>query len=528
MKRRDFINTLGTGAILPFMLQGLQVRAFGQQSPLLNMLADVACEDRILVMVQLVGGNDGLNTVIPLDQYANYKAARPNLAIDETTALKLTDATALHPNLTGIHKLYKDGLVNIIQNVGYPGQDLSHFRSTDIWLTASDSDKVISSGWLGRWLDTQYPGFPKGYPNTTMAHPVAIQIGNVISTSLASTTANTGLAFNDPKNFSNINNYGVGSASNTRFQYQLSYIRETGLQIQNFAKPVMDAANKVANKSLLYPAKNKNQLADQLKIVAQLIAGGLKTRVYIVTQTGYDTHASQNTAKPGSPFAHPVLLQQLSEAISAFQDDITLLGVHEKVVGMTFSEFGRRIKENANIGTDHGVAAPLFVFGSNIQSGIVGTNPILPSGGDITFEDNIAMKYDFRSIYASILKDWFCVPNNDIKDILYHEFPILPIIKGSTTSSVHNKQVNSSTTLLVSTPNYTTDSVVITFYSDGLPLKLSLFDSTGREVEVLVQNTLPVGEHSIAYNFSGLSNGKYYLQIQTSRTQNTTPIIIAR
>jgi len=160
----------------------------------------------------------------------------------------------------------------------------------------------------------------------------------------------------------------------------------------------------------LYPTAKTNPLADQLKIVAQLIAGGLKTRIYVVNISGFDPHSYQTTGGNGSPTPHGTFLGQLIVALNAFQDDLKLLGVHDRVMGMTFSEFGRPIKSNSRAGTDHGAAAPLFVFGSNVVSGVLGTTPDIPTS--VSPEDNVPMQYDFRSVCASLLKDWFCVPWN--------------------------------------------------------------------------------------------------------------------
>ncbi|MFM8437973.1 MAG: DUF1501 domain-containing protein, partial [Candidatus Kapaibacterium sp.] len=188
---------LGAGAALPMALSGMKVTAFSR-SPLLDMLARVECEDRILVLVQLAGGNDGLNMIIPLDQYALYKAARPAIAVPETgtgAALKLTSATGIHPQMAAMQQMYANGLMRVIQNVGYPMPDNSHFRSTDIWMSASDSATVVETGWLGRWLDSVYPGFPAGYPSASMPHPVAISVGNFVTLSTESPTANVAMAF---------------------------------------------------------------------------------------------------------------------------------------------------------------------------------------------------------------------------------------------------------------------------------------------------------------------------------------------
>lgn len=516
---------MGTGAMLPVMLGGFKVKAFGGQTPFLNLLANVACEDRILVLVQLAGGNDGLNTVIPLDQYSAYKAARPNIAIADTAALKLTNATGLNPNMTGMKQMYDEGKLRVVQSVGYPTPDFSHFRSTDIWVTASDYDQIINTGWLGRWLDTQYPGFPIGYPNSNMPHPVALQIGNTVSTSLEAAQANMGMAFDPKTALTNIVNYGNGAQTNTRFLKELAYIRETGLQIKNFATPVVNAA-KAVNKSSLYPAANQNPLADQLKVVAALIAGGLKTRVYIVTQPGYDTHSNQNSGGTGTPYSHPTLLQQLSQAITAFQDDLRLLNLEDKVTGMTFSEFGRRIKQNGSNGTDHGAAAPLFVFGTSVVSGVLGNNPTIP--GSVTLEDNVPMQYDFRSIYASVFRDWLCVPEADVKKLLYKDFSYLPVIKSNNPVSVQENGEAVNTTLLQCSPNPAGEYTRVKFQADGSPLRLSLFDHTGREIAVVVEATVSTGEHEIQYNTSALASGNYYWRVQSSRIQHTSPMMVVR
>ncbi|MBL7999418.1 MAG: DUF1501 domain-containing protein [Candidatus Kapabacteria bacterium] len=524
MKRRNFLSILGTGAALPVMMNGLCVRAFASDTPFLSLLANVACEDRILVLVQLAGGNDGLNTVIPLDQYSVYKAVRPNIAVAETAALKLTNATGLHPNMTGMQQLFTQGKLRVVQSVGYPTPDFSHFRSTDIWLTASDYDKIIDTGWLGRWLDTQYPGFPAGYPNAAMPDPVAIQIGNTVSTALEAKQANMGMAFTDPKTYFNINNYGAGTQQNTRFLQELDYIRQTGLQIQNFATPVKNAAAKATNKSSLYPAANQNPLADQLKIVAQLIAGGLRTRIYIVTHSGYDTHSSQNNAGSGTPFSHPQLLQQLSQAISAFQDDLRLLGIEDKVTGMTFSEFGRRIKQNGSNGTDHGAAAPMFIFGSNVQSGILGANPSIPAA--VTLEDNIPMQFDFRSVYASLFRDWFCVNESDVKSLLFADFPYLPIMKTSKPTDVNEQGESVNQAKLSVSPNPAMNEIRVRYISEGNPVRISLFDYTGREIEVVDSMTPQHGEHELSIDVSQHCSGNYYCRVSSSKSHSVIPFVI--
>lgn len=526
MKRRNFIKATAPAAVLPFMMNGFSLKAFGRSPFLDEIIAADPCSDRVFVIIQLTGGNDGLNTVIPLDQYSLYKNARSNIAVAETgtaAALKLTDATGLHPQMGGMQQLYNNGQLRVIQSVGYPTPDFSHFRSTDILLTASDNDKIISTGWIGRYLDNEYPGYPGNYPNPAMPDPLAIQIGSVISTGFEGPTANVGMAFTDPNTFYNIVNEKTADSTGVRAGQELAFVRKIGQQITKFAAPVKAAAGKAKNKSSLYPAAKSNLLADQLKIVAQLIAGGLKTRIYMVSLGGFDTHASQATGGTGI-VSHGTLLNQLSVGITAFQDDLRLLGVQDRVLGMTFSEFGRRIKSNSSGGTDHGAAAPFFVFGTNVQPGIMGTNPIIPANP--TSEDNIPMQYDFRSVYASILKDWFCASDTALKVSLFKDFQMLPIVKGST--GVDELGNPTGVALLGNYPNPFGNSSVIRFRSGGNHLEINVFDNTGRSVASLVDRTLPAGEHEVSFDASSLPSGNYYCRLQSGVYQEMKQMLIVK
>ncbi len=530
MKRRSFISMMGAGTVLPFMLGGMKLKAF-TQSPFLSMIDSIACDDRILVLVQMAGGNDGLNTIIPLDQYSNYKAARPNIAVPDSgsgAALRLTNATGLHPQMSELFNRYNSGMVKVVQSVGYPVPDTSHFRSTDIWMSASDSDKIVETGWLGRWLDSKYPGFPSGYPNQWMPHPIAIQVGNFVSLTTEAATANMAMAFSNPTTFYNIVNYGEGTQKNSRFLDELDFVRKTGMQIQHFATPVKDAASKAKNLSTKYPAANAgNTLSDQLKIVAQLIAGGLKTRVYLVTQPGYDTHANQLNGGNGTPYSHPQLLNQLSVALDAFMDDLKLLNIDQKVVGMTFSEFGRRMQQNGSNGTDHGAAAPLFVFGTNVLGGkVLGANPVIPA--TVTGNDNVPMTYDFRSVYATLLRDWLCVNEADVRTLLMGDYPYLPLINSSTASDVREDASVISQDILSCAPNPASSRVNLSIEADGSVARLSLFDHTGREVDVVFEQQLSAGPHTLQYDASGLVSGNYYWRIQCASRIQTVPMMVVR
>ena len=243
----------------------------------------------------------------------------------------------------------------------------------------------------------------------------------------------------------------------------------------------------------------------------------------MVSLGGFDTHAYQVSGGTGIT-SHGTLLNQLSVGISAFQDDLKLLGIQDRVLGMTFSEFGRRIKSNASGGTDHGAAAPFFVFGTNVQPGIMGTNPIIPTNP--TSEDNVPMQYDFRSVYASILKDWFCASDTALKAALFKDFQMLPIVKGST--GVDELYNSTGVALLGNYPNPFGSSTLIRFRSAGNHLQIGIFDNTGRNVASLVDRTLPAGEHEVSFDASSLPSGNYYCRLQSGVYQEMKQMLIVK
>ncbi|MBL7784780.1 MAG: DUF1501 domain-containing protein [Chitinophagales bacterium] len=425
MKRRDFLKYTTGSVVLPTLLNGFCVQTLAA-SPFIAATANTAVEtDRVLVLVYLYGGNDGLNTVIPLDKYAALNNVRSNVIIPENAVLPLNGVTTigLHPAMTGMQQLFNDGKLKIIQSVGYPNPDFSHFRSTDIWLTASNTDQYLSTGWMGRYLEQQYPGYPVDYPTTDMPDPLAIGIGSNQSLLFQGEVANTCMAVSDPTWFYNLATGTTEPTPNTQWGEQLAYLRLIAQQSNTYGTTVQNAYYASANLGS-YPSDN--QLAEQLRIVARLIAGGLKTRVYLVGIDGFDTHAGQVESWDTTQGAHAQLLSKLSGAISAFMNDLSLLQLDHRVVGMTLSEFGRRIISNGSTGTDHGTSSPHFVFGTPIAGGVLGVTPDIPATSDE--DDNIPHQYDFRSIYATMLSEWLCNSPEDTQSVLLQDFATLPIL----------------------------------------------------------------------------------------------------
>jgi len=427
MKRRAFIKNTLAGVVLPSFINGIPLKALAG-TPLMSALSNYMDDDRVLVLIQLAGGNDGLNTVIPFDQYSLYNAARNNIALPEDKVLRLNgfDRTALHPALAEMQQLFNNGKLGIVQAVSYPKPNFSHFRATDIWMTASDSDKVVNTGWAGRFLNQQFPSFPANYPNAQMPDPLAIQVGSVVSATFQGPAFTMGLAISNPSSFYNLIEGKVNVDSNTRWGEQLDYLEEMSLKTDQYAAVIKKAALKVTKQSDKYPAAGKNPLADQLKIVARLIAGGLRTKVYMVNTGSFDTHAKQTDEADKTIGTHANLLKRVSEAVNAFMDDLNYLQVGDRVMGMTFSEFGRRIKSNASGGTDHGAAAPVFYFGNKVKSAVIGNNPTIPT--NVTVNDNVPMQNDFRSLYTSVLQNWFNLQPADVQQVLNGTYPVLNMV----------------------------------------------------------------------------------------------------
>ncbi len=520
MKRRDFLRYTVPAAAASTVIGGIPVRTMGMESPLIQALMGMSTDtDHVLVLVQLSGGNDGMNMVIPIDTYSSYQNARSNVAIPQNKILSLNGKTGLHPAMTGIHNLYNEGKATVVQAVGYPQPDFSHFRATDIWMSASDSNQFVNSGWMGRYLDYEYPGFPSGYPNSSVPDPLGIQIGSVTSLTFQGPQVSMGMSISDPTNFYNLINGIQDPAPNSPAGFELTYIRTVARQTQQYSDVIKTAAQKVTQQST-YPTNNP--LADQLKIVARLVKGGLKTRVYMVSIGGFDTHSVQVNQTDTTTGAHATLLQRVSDAIKAFMDDLKFLGVQRRVLGMTFSEFGRRIKSNSSLGTDHGAAAPVILFGEYVNPGVVGNNPTIPSNANVN--DNIPMQYDFRSIYSSILEKWFCVDNTTLQTVMLKNFQSLPVVK---TNSCNSTLPDLTDKLLVKNyPNPFAGSTTITFQTEGGHTSIMIIDTLGRVLKTLIdQEYSGPGQYNISFNADKLAAGVYYARLQNGPIQQVRAML---
>ena len=428
MNRRKFLGDTALFSV-PLMIQGIPVFAGdGVLHPLLQALAMPAANcDRILVVIQMNGGNDGLNMVVPLDRYTELTNARASILLPSASVLPLTGTatTGLHPSMTGLKNLYDAGKVNLVQGVSYPNPNFSHFQAQDIWFTGSNVLPSPSTGWLGRQLDLANPGFPNGYPNPSNLDPLAIQIGGALPLSLAGPNINMGYNAPNPTSLINVATGTPGPAPVSDYGTELTFLRLMKDQSNAYTSRISTAYAAQTTLSTMYAASG-NTLSDQLKIVARLIGGGLKTPVYIVNHPDtFDTHVDQVTAGNTILGSHANILAKLSVAISAFQDDITLMGKHTKVTGMTFSEFGRRVISNTSYGTDHGSGAPVIFFGAMLNGGVTGTSPVLPTNP--TSSTQVPLQYDYRQLYATVMQKWLCMSPAESQTVLNGTFATVPI-----------------------------------------------------------------------------------------------------
>ncbi len=432
MNRRKFLGNAALFSV-PLMLRGIPVFAGdGALHPFLQALSGPAAEcGKILVVIQMNGGNDGLNMVIPLDKYSSLANARASVLIPANKVLALTgtSATGLHPAMTGIRDLYNDGKVNFVQGVSYPNPNFSHFQAQDIWFTASNTLPTPDTGWLGRDLELTNPGFPIGYPNAANPDPLAIQIGGALPLLLQGSKINMGYNAPNPAALVSVATATPAPAPANDYGTELTFLRLMKDQSNAYTTRITASYAAQQTLSTLYPDTG-NTLSDQLKVVARLIGGGLSTPVYVVNHpNSFDTHVDQVNSADHSIGYHADILNKLSVAITAFQNDISLMGKADKVTGMTFSEFGRRVISNTSSGTDHGSGAPVIFFGAGIEGGITGTSPELPATP--TSNTQVPLQYDFRQLYATVMQKWLCLTPQESQSVLNGTYTTVPIFKDS-------------------------------------------------------------------------------------------------
>lgn len=499
--RKAFLGLSGIMAGAGIMIGSTPIRATAVH-PVLEYLMGLET-DRVLVIIQLNGGNDGLNTVIPIENDTYYKF-RPTLGIRSNDAFKLNNEVALHRGLRNFEPLWKEGKMGIIRNVGYPDPNMSHFRSTDIWVTGTDSNVFESTGWLGRFMDkTQEDNNP---------YPIAVQVGANQSLIFQNGSAPMSMNLNNPDTFERLSRegkyYKTDNYPNNASGIEQSWVRTLANKSYIFAGAIHEASKKATNE-VEYPQSNNwgLRLGVNLAITAQLIKGGLKSRIYLVELNGFDTHAMQANM-------HHDLMTMLSESVMAFYADLAKKGMASNVLTMTFSEFGRTLRENGSAGTDHATSAPMFLFGEEAKGGLIGKAPSLT---DLDSRGEMKFEYDYRQVYSSVLQDWFGVSDKQSSDILKRDFGNMglirnPIITSLTETEEQTKEFN----LHQNYPNPFNPSTTISYTLNRTErVRLRVFDTNGRLVRTLVDADQHAGTHEVRFDAFNLASGVYLYTLES-------------
>ena len=515
MKRRDFIKSTfalsAIGSCLPTYLLGSNGRFNFRNSNIIS--------DKIVIFVKMNGGNDGLNTLIP-HQNVSYYDLRPSIAISGGELHPITDTLGFHPALNNWQELFNAQKMAIIQGVGYQNGNLSHFRSSDIWDTGSNEDIELKTGWLGRLLETEYPDFPNNSPE----HPLAIQYNSANLLEFKTTDSNTGLYIYDPDIMESIitGNYIDNINQNIPDTYggnELAFIKELDYMAFNYCQILSDSAQNAPNTIFSYPTTN---IGDQFKITSKLITGGLSTPFYRLYQNGYDTHIDQLSR-------HEQLLSELSSALNVFINEMETLGLLDRILIITTSEFGRRVYENGSGGTDHGTSAPLFIFGSKINSGIYGVDPDF---NQLDENDNPLVQFDYRQIYTSIITDWFGLNQSVANQIFSENFNRISFVNTNMSSGnyIRPRRVEIQDPY----PNPFNNSITLNYkLSKDSNVEIVIYDIRGNLVKNLFSGEQISGFKSIKWNAidntgKKVSAGEYLAQIKIGDFTQTKKMIFVK
>lgn len=482
--RRDFLSTLGIAGGIGLGLG--KHNLFAMASPLLTTIND---NERILVLVRLKGGNDGLNTIIPVYDYGTYKNNRPNIHIKQNDLINLSSEFAIPKTMNSLLPLWNEGSMKVVNSVGYDNHNLSHFTSSDIWNSANTNIESTTdqSGWLGRYLENQNPDYLNNLPQV----PGAIKISSGSSIAYYNKDKiDLAVNFNSASRLLEISEKGyyfdtTNLPDDCTYGDQIGYLRKIMNLTYQYA-PAISKAYKNAENQANY---KENELSRQLAIVARLIKGRLGTKLYMVTLDGFDTHENQNQD-------HPKLVNYIAESISEFYNDLKIQGFDQKVLTMTFSEFGRRLKENTG-GTDHGTASPVLMFGPALNgNGFVGQATNLE---DLDQNNNLKHHTDFRSVYASLLESWLCIKPDVVNELLNDNFERLPL--GIDCSNVATYQLEKPIAMLqhkVYPSDNNTHTIEITIKKAG-KVKAEIYSLIGTKIYDLGENYLLDGSHKFQY-----------------------------
>ena len=537
MKRRNFIKLTSTASAISLLPS--QVTA---SLNIAKSFLDCTISNRKLVLINLAGGNDGLNTIIPINYYDIYSNLRPSIKVPSNglnsyinldNTLDETQQIGLHPSLTGFKNLYDNDLLRIIQSVGYPSQNKSHFASTDIYSTANDGnswDNGNNSGWIGRFMESYYADLIQN------SYPLGVEIGSKSNSLGFHGESEHGLSVNingqDPSGFYSLISGMAGEPPSnipiSDYGHELEYIIQTDALSNMYSEAISNSFNNGQN-AVSYP---DTDISNQLKTVARLISGGLESKVYMVKLAGFDTHFGQNQAENDILGDHNDLLTKLSSAITAFMSDLSAMNLKNDVVGLTYSEFGRKAAENGSLGTDHGEIAPMFVFGAPVKGGVSGLNPNLNEANENNGYQIQTVQFDYRDTLGTLIQDYLGADNlaldatffnntlnqsfseTKINDLIKSEFSVATNCYSNTLTNNRDK----NKIFYIINPVYN-DLIIKSKNQEYSSFKYELYDMSSKLVS---KGTSLINE---TISISNLINGIYILNLSTNEKSEAHRII---
>lgn len=565
MKRRKFIKNIGLGAAVPIALNGMPLHIPAADSPL-NRMALNSTNNNVLVIIQLIGGNDALNTFVPIHDYDEYARLRPNLAIpkegnrayiplDSTVASEAQ--VGLHPDMVDFKELYDSGRASVFQSVGYENMSGSHFRGTDIIFQGIDGESPdLDSGWMGRYIGADYAplAFPDDFPSEEHPHPIALETGSGTSSLLlhpgsVPTSISIG---NNPNDIGSIIRSldGFGEAADiltrgkapdflngTFYKEELDAILSIENQTEVYFQKISELYENSAESTVEYPTeypfdtphRKENTLSDQLRLIARLLAGGIQTKIFRVTIGGFDTHANQVLANDTTMGIHAALLYHVSSSMRAFQQDLANRGLEDRVMTATVSEFGRRIASNGSNGTAHGRGGSVMLFGKGLNPGIYGNTPDLS-------QDNIDYQLDYRQVYANLLHEWMGVPQRVLADEVFFKdyisgpsplggnFEPLDVIGGEVLSTSDHLSRNYHVKKIYPNPADRFTQVEV-FVNNHQKVLIELVNISGAVVARTSRKVAP-GTHTFTLITGNVKPGFYLVRTQSEKLKVTKRLMI--
>ena len=563
MKRRNFLKKLPVAISVPFTIANIPVKLMADNP--LSRLAQQSTNDRVLIILQLHGGNDGVNSLIPVEAYDLYYSKRANIAIPEKkyipidSTLPSASHVGLHPAMHSMKALYDQGRMAFVQGVSYKNNNGSHFRGRDIWFMGGGSDDYHGSGWLGRYLQQEFAPqtYPDDFPNPDMLDPLAIEMGSDVSLIFHQNgNIPASISLDNPERFFNLVDTLQGfddveidrrglppeALNPSPYWQELNWILELEDKSEDYAERLYSIYMAGSESSVTYPetypfnapeGSKRNPLTPQLKLISRLLDGGCATKVFLVKIGGFDTHAEQVENYDPTMGVHAALMYHISAAMQAFQEDLRTKGLEDRVLTVTTSEFGRRIYSNGSYGTDHGTGGPIFVFGKGVNPGVVGTVPDMNQG-------NVQMQYDYRQVYANLLKDWMLVDEAKINnDIFFKNFINGPREDGSgfyePLPLAHQvitgvgDFVGSRLILEDCFPNPARDKTTIHFKTNHTGVvTVDLYDNLGMKAKVLINARYLPGEHRVDVDLRELPAGSYIYRMSAGFYNESKKLVILK